>query len=170
MSKDFKHTKQTGFKTPSDYFNNLEEAVFDKLNAKSNLDSIDNPGFGVPNDYFSTFESKVMDTIKNDEKETKVVSLLSRRNLLYMSGIAASVVLMFSIFVNKTETVTDELDYELLANYIIEQNVSSYEIATLLTEDEITNINSEITQEAFNEDDMEAYLLENVDFENIIEQ
>ena len=37
MNDKLKHIKQSGFKAPDDYFNNLEDAVFHKLNAKSKL-------------------------------------------------------------------------------------------------------------------------------------
>jgi len=166
MNKDFKHTKQTGFKTPNDYFNNLEDAVFDKLNAKSNLDSIDNPGFGVPNDYFSTIESKVMDAIKNDEKEVKVVSLLSRRNLLYMSGVAAAVVLMFSIFITKDTVTFDSIDTELVESYISTQNINSSDLAALWNETEFSDF-------AFDEyelldETVEDYILENSNIEDLL--
>jgi hypothetical protein len=170
MSTNFKHIKKPGYKTPEGYFDNLEDAVFKKLNAKSNLDTIKNPGFNVPKDYFSTVEANVFNTLKNENKDVKIVSLFSRKNLLYMSGVAAAVVLMFSLFINKTESVTEDIDYDLIANYIIEQNISSYDLATLLTEEELTTIHSEISNEAFNDEDMEAYLLNNANLEDIIEQ
>lgn len=166
MNKDFKHTKQTGFKTPSDYFNNLEDAVFDKLNAKSNLDSIDNPGFNVPNDYFTTIESKVMDTLKNDEKDTKVISLLSRRNILYMSGVAAAIILMFSVFVTKDKVTFDSIDTELVESYISTQNINSSDLAALWNETEFSDIAFDDYE--FLDETVEDYILENSDIEDLL--
>ena len=170
MSDKLKHIKNSGFKTPDNYFNNLEDTIFSKLNTNSNLDSLDGHGFNVPDDYFSTIEDKVLNKLPFKEKEVKVVSLFNRRNILYFSGVAASIVLMFSIFTNETETISEELDYDLIANYIMEQNVSTYELADLLTDEDLTNINSDIVNEAFDDDSLENYLLDNVNLEDIIEQ
>ena len=101
MNDKFNHKKQSGFKVPDDYFNHLEDAVFNKLISKSKLDTIKNSGFKVPKDYFSTVEDNVFNVIKQEEKEVKVVSLWSRKNILYISGVAASIALMISIFNTK---------------------------------------------------------------------
>jgi hypothetical protein len=58
----------------------------------------------------------------------------------------------------------------MVESYIINQDISSYEIASLLTEEELLNINSDILDETFNNQDMENYLLENVNFQDLIEQ
>jgi hypothetical protein len=170
MKDKFKHLKQTGFKVPEGYFDNLEDAVFNQLNEKSSLDMIKSTGYTVPKNYFSTVEENVFDTLNKENKNIKVVSLLSRKSILYMSGVAAAAVVMFSVFINKSETESEELNYDLIANYIIDQNVSSYDLASLLTEDELTTLHSEISNEAFNEDDMEAYLLDNANLEDLVKQ
>jgi len=170
MSDKLKHIKQTGFTTPDNYFNNLEDRVFEKMNVKSDLDSIINSGFNVPQDYFSTVEDSVFNKLNVEKEEVKVVPLFSKRNLLYFSGIAASVILMLSIFIKETDTISEELDYDLVAEYIMEQNVNSYEIASLLTTEELNTIDGEIMLDAFSNDDMELYLIDNANLEDIIEQ
>ena len=121
MNEKFKHIKQTGFKAPDGYFDNLEDVVFNKLNAKSNLENINSPGFNVPEDYFSTIEDKVFNVLKENEKEVKVISLFSKRNLLYYSGIAAALVLMFTIFKPDSELSFDWLNLILLRTISIHQ-------------------------------------------------
>lgn len=166
MNDKLKHIKQSGFKAPDDYFNNLEDAVFHKLNAKSKLDSIDNAGFEVPKDYFSTVEENVLHAIKNDKKEVKVVSFFSRRNLLYFSGVAAAVVLMISVFKPGSELSFDSLDTELVESYISLHNINASDLATLWNE---TTFNDVAYDEyEFLDETVEAYILENSSIEDLI--
>ncbi|NOY48366.1 MAG: hypothetical protein GXO84_09280 [Chlorobi bacterium] len=169
MQKDLNNIKNTGFKVPKDYFNTLEDTILSKIKAESILKDIDSPGFEIPNGYLDTLEDTVFNKLPKKENP-KVISLFSKKNLIYISGVAAAIVIMFGFFWNNTNASEMELDYEMVESYLIDQNISSYEIASLLTEEELSNIDSEIMNEAFNDEDMEDYLLENVNFEDIIEQ
>ncbi len=169
MQKDLNNIKNTGFKVPKDYFNILEDTILSKIKAESILKDIDSPGFEIPNGYLDTLEYTVFNKLPKKENP-KIISLFSKKNLIYISGVAAAIVIMFGFFWNNTNASEMELDYEMVESYLIDQNISSYEIASLLTEEELSNIDSEIMNEAFNDEDMEDYLLENVNFEDIIEQ
>ena len=144
MNDKFKNIKQSGYKTPEGYFDNIEETVFNKMKAQSSLDSIKKPGFKVPEDYFSTVEDNVFNMLKADEKEVKVVSLFSKRNLLYYSGIAATLVLMFTIFKPDSELSFDSLETELVESYISTHSINSSDLATLWNETDLNDM-------AFNE-------------------
>jgi hypothetical protein len=169
MQKDLNNIKNTGFKVPKDYFNTLEDTILSKIKAESILKDIDSPGFEMPNGYLDTLEDTVFNTLPKKEN-SKVISLFSKKNLIYITGVAAAIVIMFSFFWNNTNASEMELDYEMVESYLIDQNISSFEFASLLTEEELLNINSEIMDEAYNDESMEDYLLENVNFEDIIEQ
>lgn len=161
--------KETGFKTPENYFEGIEDAVFSKLETGSKLKSIDNPGFKIPDGYLDTVEDNVLNKIDNNSN-TKVISLFSRRNLIYMSGVAAALLIMFGIFNSKQTQQVEELNYDMVEAYIIDQDISTFELASMLTDDELSMINTDILIEAFNESSVEDYLLEHVDLETIIEQ
>jgi len=165
-----KNIKDPGFKVPKEYFNSLEDAVFSKLNTEELQGKIDDHGFAMPKDYLDAIEDKVFSKLNKNDDNVKVVSLFNKRNLLYISGIAAALVIMFSIFINKNDGTSEELDYEMVENYIIDQNISSYELASLLTDEELLEVNSDIMDEAFGDDSLEDYLLENANIEDIIEQ
>jgi hypothetical protein len=169
MNKDLKNIKTTGFKVPKDYFNTLEDNILDKVKDDTILKDIKNPGFEIPNNYFNSVEDTIFNKLHSKESP-KVISLFNKRNIIYLSGVAAAIVIMFGIFMNTGNSTNMALDYEVVETYIIDQNISSYEIASLLTEEELLNINSEIMDEVFNDESMEDYLLENVNFEDIIEQ
>ncbi|MEZ4796276.1 MAG: hypothetical protein R2785_03805 [Flavobacteriaceae bacterium] len=166
MSDNFKHTKQTGFKVPEGYFNHLEDTVLNKLNESSKLETIKNSGFNVPQDYFSKVENSVFKAIKKEEKEVKVVSLWSRKNILYASGVAAAVVLMISIF-NKDKKLTfDSLDTELVELYITPNNINTSDLATLWNEAELSDV--AIDSYGFLDETVEDYILENSSLEDLL--
>lgn len=168
MSNKLNDIKNTGFKTPKDYFDTVEDAVFSKLKTEDITDNIEDTGFKLPDNYLNTIEDKVF--TKLESKDTKVISIFSKRNLLYISSVAAAIVILFSVLMKKEITLDQDLDYDMVKNYIIDQDVSSYELAALLTEEELSSINSEIMAEAFSDEDMEDYLIENINIEDIIEQ
>jgi hypothetical protein len=169
MKQDLNNIKNTGFKVPKDCFNTLEDNILSKIKIDSALKDIGSLGFEIPDGYLNTLEDNFFNTLPKEENP-KVISLFSKRNLIYISGVAAAIVIMLGLFWNNTNTLELELDYEMVESYIINQDISSYEIASLLTEEELLNINSDILDETFNNQDMENYLLENVNFQDLIEQ
>lgn len=161
MNKNKLHNiKNPGFKTPKDYFEGLEDSVMDQIKLQDKITDI---GFKVPDNYFDSFEDKVLDRIT---KKPKVISLFTKRNLFYASSIAAALVLMFSIFINKNDLSFDDLEITSIENYIYEQDIDTYDMASLLTEEELITdnfIESELT-----EDLLKDYLLENATLEDLI--
>jgi hypothetical protein len=164
MNDKLKHIKQSGFKAPYDYFNNLEDAVFTKIKKKSAIDAIDKPGFTVPKNYFSTIENKVTDTLKKDD--LKIKSLVNRRNLFYLTGIAAALVLMFSIFKPDNEFTFDSIDTELVDSYIETQHINATDLAMLWDETEINDITFDEFE--YLDADVENYILNNSHIEDLI--
>lgn len=169
MTNKLNNIKNTGFKTPDNYFDAVEDNIMNALKQESNLNLSKEVGFKTPDNYFDNLENAIFNKIET-ENTTKVIKLFSKRNLIYASGIAAAIVIMFGVFMNNNDASNLELDYEMVESYILNQDISSYEIALLLTEEELSNINLEIMDEAFNNEDMEDYLLENVNLEDILEQ
>lgn len=166
MKKELHSIKSTGFNLPKDYFDNLEDKIMDQIQLDKALNSNKNASFTVPDGYLDTLD----DVILSNVSETKVISLFGKQNLLYISGIAAAVLIMFGIFWNNPTETIDTLDSELVENYIIEEGIDTYDIAALFTDEDITTINNDIFDQTFSEDSLEDYLLENVDLEDIIDQ
>lgn len=164
--KHLNNIKKTGFKTPKDYFTNLEEHVLNSVKLNDSLKNKDS-GFTKPESYLNNLEEIVFDKLNDENKSPKVINLFSAQNIFYLTGIAAALLIFFSVYFN-SETIT-ELDYQLVDEYIIE-DIDTYELASLLTDEEIENINSEIYTETFIDENMEDYIIQNVDIEDIIEQ
>ena len=169
MKTNFNNIKKTGFKTPDNYFDAVEDNIMNAIKKENSLNISKETGFITPENYFDTIEDVIINKIEK-KNTTKVITLFSKRNLIYASSIAAAILIMFGIYLNKDNDILEEIEYEIVENYILNQGISSYDIASLLTEEELSYINFEIMDEAFNNEDIEDYLLENANLEDIIEQ
>ncbi|SFD37707.1 hypothetical protein [Algibacter pectinivorans] len=164
-NKELHNIKSTGFKTPDDYFDSVEEKIFSKLNTESLLDSVDAPGFKVPDNYFESLNERILNKTISEEK-TKVISLFSRTNLIYVSSIAAAILLLFNLSIFDSKPTFDNLDIETVENYLEDESISTYEIAALFSDKQIDE--DYIIDYNFDEDNIEEYLLHNVDIETLI--
>ena len=169
MSNKLNNIQDNGFKVPKDYFDNLEEKIFANAHLDEAVQGENSTGFDVPKGYFDSLEDEIIS--KLPQTETKVISLFSKRNLVYISGVAAAILILFAVFINQTniENIND-LEVELVENYMLEEDLDTYELASLLTEEEITTINNEIFTETYDDAILEDYLLENADLEDIMDQ
>ncbi|MCL6294394.1 hypothetical protein [Jejuia spongiicola] len=158
--------KTSGHKTPEKYFESFDDRLFSKLRDGNELDTIKSAGFKVPNDYFETVNDKILSKLEN-KNEAKVIPLFSLKKVAYVSAIAASLVLMFNVVFNTPEKVTYEsLEIASIENYLVEEDFTSYEFASLLTEDEL---NSEVfTNTDISEESLEDYLLDNANIEDLL--
>ncbi|WP_027138728.1 hypothetical protein [Gaetbulibacter saemankumensis] len=161
--KDLHSIKRTGFKVPENYFDTLEDYLVDEIKLKTQTT---NQGFKVPDNYFDTLEDSILTQITKTKK-TRVISIINKKQLAYLSGIAAAIVILFSITFNNKNTVWSNLDIDTVENYLINENiVDSYEIASLLSDDDIDDfspVNLEIDSE-----DLQDFIFENIDLEDII--
>lgn len=152
--------KDSGFKVPKNYFDGLEDSIMNQIELQ---EKVSDHGFKTPDNYFESLEDKIL------EKSTfkpKVISLFTKRYLIYASSIAAAFVLMFAIF-NKNDTISfDDLETATIENYLFEKDISTFELVSLFTEENLIDenyIDSELT-----EDGIEEYLLENTTIEDLI--
>jgi len=154
--------KTSGFKTPKDYFSQVEEHILNEVYLKN---KVDDTGFQVPDSYFDTLEDRVFNTIEN-ETETKVVKLFPWKKIIYASSIAAALVLMFNVFSTSKTVTWESLEMASIENYLEEEDYTSYELATLLTEDELNKDN--FIDNEISETSIEDYLLNNAELEELI--
>lgn len=169
MAKEKIHNiKSTGFKTPDNYFQDLEASLANKIEVLELSESIKNTGFKIPEGYLEIAENTILKKVSY-KKETKVVSLFNKRNIRYLSSsIAAAVALFISIFLfNKKDPLPTfvTLENETVEDYILTE-VSTYDMTTLLNKDQLNetiHIDSSLSEE-----NIEDYLLNNVDIEDLI--
>ena len=151
-----------GFKAPEGYFDNFEERLFSKIDE----DALPNEaGFKVPDAYFLGLEDSIIKKVTASEKQTRVIPLFQKRTLLYVASIAACAAILFSIVKTKNNLKPDFNDIQLatLDAYIEGGNleIDSYEVMAMLRDEDISAIN--IENDFFSEENLEEYLLENID-------
>ncbi|GAA4281118.1 hypothetical protein [Gaetbulibacter aestuarii] len=165
MKKDKLHNiRKTGFKTPEDYFENFEDDLLSTVKIKAK-----NPtsGFNVPDTYFETFEERIMQKV-SDQKDTKVIPLFRKKHLFYAAGIAASILLLFNLSIFDHQTNWDDIDTETAENYVINENLGSYEIASLLDLEDIDETN--FIDLNIKDEHIETYLENNAEIETLLSE
>jgi len=139
-------TKDSGFKVPQNYFEGLEDSILNEVKLKS---TISDSGFKAPENYFETFKVSV-------EKETKVISLFNKKAVLYVSSIAAAIVLFFSLTLfNNSPISIHDLDTETVDNYILDE-INLEDIASLFQDNELNE--TQFIEYSLNDDTLDSYL------------
>lgn len=164
-SKHLNYIKSTGFNVPKDYFNTFEDNILSKINAEENVLSSKSTGFKTPIGYFDALEDGILNTL-SEEKEPKVIPLLSRKAIVYISSIAAAVLILFNLSIFDTNISFEDLEVATVETYILEDDISSYEIAALLTEEELSE--SYLIDHNLKDENIEEYLLNTADIEALL--
>ena len=155
----------SGLNVPEGYFDNFEDRMMLRV-MEDNLPKSN--GFSAPEGYFDSLEDKVFNTLA-ETKETKVVSLFSRRNLLYATGVAASLALIISLWggMGSDPGLTDISASEVEA-FIDEGGIDfdSYDVIALLDDEDLSEIT--IPSDDISEENLEEYLLDNFDENSLL--
>ncbi|WP_179345711.1 hypothetical protein [Winogradskyella ursingii] len=145
--------KNTGFKTPENYFETFEAELLDCLSQKEAI-GIEKTGYKIPENYFETLETRVLQNIEA-QSETKVVKLRPKRTLFYVAGFAASIVLLISIlYTNRNNISFDNLDTVAIESYLYQEEYSNEDLAALFQSVDISEtdfINFEISEETLDQ-------------------
>ena len=126
-------------------------------------------GFKIPANYFEQFEAKMMAQI-SIEKEIKVVSIFQNKQL-WISSIAAAVLLAIGIPVYFTMANETKLDATTIENYLATQkSVGMIELTKHLTDDDIEELEVSLGVTIANTDGIENYLSETENLDYIINE
>lgn len=145
--------KTSGFETPTNHLDNLEDKLFMKL-FEEKLPS--NTGFSAPESYFENIEESVLLKIK----PVKVISLKQRILKSIPIAAAASVLLFIglNVFVFNSSA---ELDLDNINDsdieYWMNNNDISYNDVALVLEDEIT-LDNEFSMATIKDESIEDYM------------
>lgn len=160
MDSKLNNIKDSGFKIPKNYLDDFEDNFLSEIKLKN----IGSSGFKLPEGYLESIDEKILDKVSRNS-EPKVINLFTRRNLLYVSSIAATILLLFNLSLFESKKVTfDTLETANVENYIMSEGIDSYEIGALLNNEEI--IEENFVEHNFSEENMENYILNNVDVLN----
>ncbi len=154
--------KNSGFKTPDNYFKDFEETLLSEITLKEKSKS---SGFLVPENYFETFKVSEFDTVSNKNKTSKVISLLSKKNWLYAASIAAIAILIISLPDFNKSVNFSSLDNESIENYILSNDYESSTLNNLIIDP--SAFEDAIYNEALSDISLENYLYNNSDLEDL---
>lgn len=158
--------KSTGYKTPEDYFDSLEDAIFSKLSVDHISSKFHTTGFKVPESYFETLDAKILKNVSKN-RSASVIPIFNWKKVAYLSGIAASLVLAFNIFFNNSNSLTfDDLETASIENYLMNEDLNADDIAPYMSTNELNAAN--FVETKINTSDIEDYLLQNSDVEHLI--
>ena len=162
--KDKQHKE--GFDLPNDYFEEFETRLFSRINIETlPKDS----GFKAPEGYFNELDQRILDQVKKPIHEVKVISILSRKTILYAASIAAIAVLIFSLATNNNEVLSiDDIEFSSIKTYIEEGNIEieNSDLSLLFTEEELSALTLE--ENFISEEILSEYLLENINDSSIL--
>lgn len=131
MTPNKKH-KKTGFTTPKNYFNCLEENLASKLYLNNTFK--EKTGFNVPENYFQTLDDRLINTIKKSN-ETRVISIFNTSRF-YSIASAAAIIILCLFILNPIHSESDSFDHLEIASieeYFSTENIdiTNLEIAEL---------------------------------------
>ena len=156
------------FKVPEGYFEAFEEQLFSKISEEKLPKS---SGFTVPQNYFENIEEGVLHVVTNSERTTKVIPLFSKEYLGYAVAIAACLVIVFSLFTNKTDVQNiNKLQWSAIDSYIEEGNLNLdlYDLSSIMEDSDISGI--EVQKQDLSQSALKDYLFENIDTEILINE
>lgn len=158
-----KDIKDTGFRVPDNYLKDFEYTLLSKLKLK---ETVGKSGFKVPADYFESLDESIYSAI-TEKKQTKAINLFSWKKVVYTTAIAASLILMFTVFYNKKESLTlDNIETASIENYVLNEDIETTDMASLLTNVDLSDFNAMDIN--FNPESLENYVLENLEIDDII--
>ena len=155
-----------GFDLPNDYFKEFENHLFDRINIESlPKDS----GFAAPKKYFDELDNRISHRVNQTNNTTKVISIVSRKTILYAASIAAIAILILSITNNKNEVLTfDNIEFSSIKTYIEEGNIEieNNDLSLLFTEEDLDKITLE--ENFISEEILKEYLLDHINDSSIL--
>lgn len=129
-------------------------------------------GFKTPSDYFEQFEVKMMRQISTEkpvEKEVKVVPFFYRKQI-WISSIAALILLAITIPVYFNMANENNLDATTIESYLAQQSVGTRELTKHLTDEDIASLEISLNISASENDAIENYLLESENLDYILNE
>lgn len=167
MKKSQLHNiKETGFKTPDAYFDTFNQRLIEKLAVQKDMASITSSGYKVPENYFENFDAKLQARLKINEK-SKVIPFMSWRNIAYISGVAAVLILMLTVFLQSDDPLSiHQVETAYIEDYLNGENLNIDDFASLLTDDDL--IFENFVTNSLSEESLENYLLNNASIEDLI--
>ncbi|MEO8935110.1 MAG: hypothetical protein ABI295_12465, partial [Xanthomarina sp.] len=152
------------FKTPENYFSNLEDHIMTRIILEEKSDK---KVFETPENYFESLEDRIISQVSN-EHEPKVISLFTKRNIIAVSSVAATIVLLFNLNFFTKDFSFSSIENEVLENYVSNQEFEEFNLEAEMIEN--IDITSFILGESISDASLEYYLYHNSDLEDFFSE
>ncbi|WP_121665731.1 hypothetical protein [Mesonia aquimarina] len=158
--------QESGFKTPKNYFENFKVEL-PATNTELDFTKEKNAGFTVPKNYFNNFEVN----LPVEEKETKVISLFSTKNIFKIASVAAVLIFVISILNKSSDNfiTNDDLNQAAIEDYI-DNNEIDYNSQDLYFTFKNNNQIIEKELEDINREELLEYLTENTEITSLLNE
>ncbi|MBA6151265.1 hypothetical protein [Gelidibacter maritimus] len=171
MKKSQLHNiKETGFTIPDSYFDSFEKRLMDKMAVQDEMATIKDPGYTVPENYFEAFDTHLQARLSADGEssaKSKIVPLISWRSAMVISGVAATLLLLFTLVLKSDDPLSiNQVETASIEAYLNNENLNDYDIASYLDDDEL-NIDNFVST-TLTEESLENYLLNHTSLEDLI--
>lgn len=155
----------SGFKTPENYFVSFEDKLFANIETNKLSKQTHASGYTTPNNYFESVESKVVS--QSIKKQPKVISIFKNRWTISSVAVAASVTIVLFLFFNQPDDLSfNDLEMAAIENYILNSDISAGEISQFLNDEDFNN--SLTDHSILTEDNLENYLINNTNLEDLL--
>ncbi len=165
-SKKLNNIKSSGYKTPDHYFESLEDTIFSRLAENRLSTKIKSSGFNAPDDYFESLDAKVLNALDRKD-ESKVILLFNWKKAAYISGFAASLIIAINLLLDNSADFTfDDLETASIQNYLLDEDLNAYDMVPYLGNTTLDT--GDFIENRMNESEIEDYLFQNSDIEQLI--
>ncbi|MFL1897316.1 hypothetical protein ACJRPK_16550 [Aquimarina sp. 2-A2] len=160
MKSSHNNIPESGFTTPENYFETLNESLYNAVNSTTKVPVVSKPvktGFIVPEGYFETLSEVVINHSK--QKQNSPIFYLTKTQLTVMASIAAMFILILTIVNAPSKTFTiNDLTIADIENYLGEEPIDyeNYQSYLYSTTEELTNT---MSFSSIEEKNIENYLL-----------
>ncbi len=130
------NTHKSGFKIPKNYIEEVQKLII----AEKQFSSIPNTsGFFVPNAYFKTTKNKISSRVINS---TPKIVRFPKRKIIAITSIAATIALFFLLQTTFKTEPYNTLNIANIETYLLEEELSNEELATLFLDIELNTENN----------------------------
>jgi hypothetical protein len=134
------------------------------LSHTSLKEKVSESGFSIPEDYFDIVEDNILSRISQKEP-VKVISLINRKSILYVSSIAAALILMFNLIDRKAGIDINSIETTSIERYLSDEDFGSDELAVLFDYSEF--LDDSFNSISFSEEAMEDYVIDNLELDDL---
>ena len=158
---NLKDTQDSGFKVPKGYFDSFENAIMSHVSLK---EQVSDSGFAVPEGYFDAVEETILNKVSQKESK-KVISLVNRKSIVYITSIAATLVLLFTIINRNPDVDINSIETASIESYLSNEDFDTDELASLFSDTEFLDDSFNII--SFSEEAIENYVNDNLELNDL---